>query len=480
MPIKTVGSNWNIIPLSLKDRGKEVRVEIIPVYESFRSRPVTFLTGSLPDIFMERFYLDLPQLALGGMTLLTGIVTMCIAGYSQITKKRGKGILSLGVFSVMLGIWKLTDTRFTPFLFPDYPVQVSMITMLMLLFGPLPILQWIRACTAKENRRYLDVLCVMDLGLIGIQLILQFLGIRDLRQMLPLSHAALLGSLLFAAWQILKDRRNAENGADGFRGEHAMILLAAGVLLDLLFFYQKGNSSGLLFTLLAYLLYVIDAGISTIFHYSHQEIQIAELDRKVALQERKLTEEKITLMFGQIRTHFIFNVLATISGYCKTNPRKADEVLVRFSRYLRKNMHLIEEEGLIPFSTELEQLEDFVALEQVRFPDRIVFKKHLQVTEFQIPPFTLQPLVENAVRHGILPKGETGTIFLETKQEDGWIVITVKDDGIGFSAAKEEEKNSVGLRNVAYRLEHMAEGNLKIQSSKEGTCVEIRLPEGTC
>ena len=210
VPVKTVGSNWNIIPLSPKDQGKEVRVEITPVYQSFRNRPVIFLTGSLPDIFMDRFYQDLPQLALGIMTLLTGIVTMCIAGYSQIIKKQGKEIIFLGLFSVMLGIWKLTDTRFTPFLFPDHPVQVSMVTLLMLLFGPIPILQWIRVCTAKEKRRHVDLLCMLDLGLISVQLILQFLGIRDLRQILPFSHGVLLGSLLFAAWQMLKEWKKGD------------------------------------------------------------------------------------------------------------------------------------------------------------------------------------------------------------------------------------------------------------------------------
>lgn len=104
-------------------------------------------------------------------------------------------------------------------------------------------------------------------------------------------------------------------------------------------------------------------GIATMFHYSEQELLLAEKDRLLAEQEWKLTERWITAMMSQVKSHFIFNVLTTISSYCKVDAQKADRALIRFSRYLRKNIRNIEEEGLIDSLSELEQVEDYVALE---------------------------------------------------------------------------------------------------------------------
>ena len=296
------------------------------------------------------------------------------------------------------------------------------------------------------------------------------------------------------------------------------------MILDELAYYIKGNSSGLTFTLIAFLFYIVLMGIASIYRYSEQELQLAEKDRQLAESdrelaesermlaerdrhlavterqlaenERKLTERRISVMMSQIRSHFIFNVLTTISGYCKIDPKKADNALIRFSRYLRKNIRIIEEEGLIDFATELEQVEDYVALEQLRFEDMIVFEKEIGTSSFKIPPLTIQPIVENAIKHGLIEQDRSGVILLRTERkagqpgeaenhgagkpsgEAGWIEITVSDNGVGFVPEESGSPDSVGIRNVRYRLEHMVGGSLSIQSVPgEGTVVTIRLPE---
>lgn len=182
-------------------------------------------------------------------------------------------------------------------------------------------------------------------------------------------------------------------------------------------------------------------------------------------------------MMSQIRSHFIFNVLTTISTYCKIDPKKADNALVHFSRYLRKNIKIIEEEGLIDFEVELEQLEDYIALEQLRFEDRILFEKQIETSSFEIPPLTIQPIVENAIKHGLIEPGKSGTICLHTKRKIGYVEITVTDNGIGFVPEKCEKEESVGIRNVRYRLEHIVGGALTIESVPgEGTKVTITIP----
>ena len=129
------------------------------------------------------------------------------------------------------------------------------------------------------------------------------------------------------------------------------------------------------------------------------------------------------------------------------------------------------------FDMELEQLEDYIALEQLRFEDRIQFEKQIETSSFEIPPLTIQPLVENAIKHGLIEPGKSGTICLHTKRKTGYVEITVTDNGIGFAPEECEKEESVGIRNVRYRLQHMVGGKLTIDSVPgEGTKVTITIP----
>lgn len=197
----------------------------------------------------------------------------------------------------------------------------------------------------------------------------------------------------------------------------------------------------------------------------------------MAQTERELMESRITSMLSQIRNHFIFNTLSMISGYCKIDPEKADEALARFSRYLRRNMHYLETDHLILFETEIAQIEDYVALEQLRFEGMIDFGEDFEVTDFQIPPLTVQPLVENAIKHGLTKPGKKGSVCILTRQEKDAIIIEVMDDGVGFSLKELDKSTSIGIRNIRYRLEHMASASLTIESTPgTGTRAVIRMP----
>lgn len=208
-----------------------------------------------------------------------------------------------------------------------------------------------------------------------------------------------------------------------------------------------------------------------------QERMLAKQERTLVCQEREIMDRRIASMMSQIRNHFIFNCLSTISGYCKIDPEKADAALTRFTRYLRRNMNFLEEKGLITFENEVKQLEDYVALEQMRFGDLIEFGEDFETVAFKIPPLTVQPLVENAIEHGLTKPGKKGSVCVLTRKEKSGIVIEVIDDGVGFETSEMEEKNSIGIRNVRYRLGHMINASLKIESTPgKGTRAVIFIP----
>ena len=365
---KTVGSNWVMIPLYATDSGKEVKVDITPVYKSFRDRKVTFIIGSPLAIYRSRLAKDLPQIILGGIAILMGVVFVCVAVYSFIKKRPGKRIAVLGIFSVMLGLWRLTDTRFTPFMDNEQPVLIYYITITMPMLGMLPLMQWTKDSFSEMGRKVISGYEVGIAILCLLQFFLQWFGIYDIRETIQATHVSMgTGAAILVGLAVKERKKN-----DGDKKMSLQISLAflcvAGILADVAEFYIKGNSSGLLFSLMTFVIYIMIMGVHTMFEYSRQQVQIAKLDRELAQTERqvaqqnrelaekehRLTDSRIRVMMSQIRSHFIFNVLATISTYCKIDPKMADKALVCFSRNLRRNIHIIEVDGLINFSSELE------------------------------------------------------------------------------------------------------------------------------
>lgn len=199
--------------------------------------------------------------------------------------------------------------------------------------------------------------------------------------------------------------------------------------------------------------------------------------QRALLLDQELKNNRIVLAMSQIKTHFIFNVLTAVSGLCNSNPQKADETLIAFSRYLRKNINVMQDDKLESFVQSLAHLEDYIMIEQIRFGEKIKFEKNIQEKDFLLPPLVLQPIVENAIKHGLLLKAEGGTIVISTQMEKNGIKIEISDDGVGFDEMEKANAHSIGLRNVAFRLEHMIKGKMEIYSKKgEGTKVDIWIP----
>ena len=193
--------------------------------------------------------------------------------------------------------------------------------------------------------------------------------------------------------------------------------------------------------------------------------------------KKELKNSRVVLAMSQIRTHFIFNVLNAISGMCLYDPAQANQTVVHFAKYLRGNINVLQDDELIPFRKELEHLEDYIVLEKVRFEDRIQFVKELEVDEFLIPPLVLQPIVENAIKHGLLRTKKGGTIRLTTKREDNYILMQIIDDGAGFDMELPIRAGAVGINNVKFRLEYMIDGKMEIISAPgKGTTVNIKMP----
>lgn len=192
-------------------------------------------------------------------------------------------------------------------------------------------------------------------------------------------------------------------------------------------------------------------------------------------------QQRVQIMLTQIKPHFLYNSLGAIEELCDSDPQAAKQATVIFSRYLRGNLNSIAEEGDIPFERELAHTKLYLELEQMRFEDALQVRYDITCTDFMIPTLTLEPLAENAVRHGVRGNADgRGTVTISTLETPERYEVSVTDDGPGFDPAAQlqDGRQHIGLQNVRERLQTMCGGELCIQSSPErGTTVTILLPK---
>ena len=217
----------------------------------------------------------------------------------------------------------------------------------------------------------------------------------------------------------------------------------------------------------------------------HGEIanRLIENEKQLAKAEKQLYESRISVMLSQIQPHFLYNSLNAIRGLCRKDPEQAREAIGSFAEYLRGNMDSLNKREPIPFIRELSHIENYLKLEKFRFGDELKVNYDIKEKNFFIPALSVQPLVENAVKHGICEKENGGTLTLKTYRDGEYIVIDVSDDGIGFDAEKliseDKERSHIGIQNTRERLKQMIGASLTIESLPgKGTVAKIRfIPE---
>lgn len=198
-------------------------------------------------------------------------------------------------------------------------------------------------------------------------------------------------------------------------------------------------------------------------------------DMDLVVEERKNKDAEVKIMMSQIQPHFIYNALASISTLIKIDPDKAQEGLDAFTDYLRANLSSLSDTGLIPFSEELKHIETYLQLEKMRFDDRLNVIYRIETKDFLVPPLCLQPIVENAVKHGILKKIEGGTIVIKTYEKDDAYIVEIIDDGVGFDPKKVDGKDHYGMKNVKYRMSSMCKADMEVYSEiGKGTTIVVK------
>ena len=194
---------------------------------------------------------------------------------------------------------------------------------------------------------------------------------------------------------------------------------------------------------------------------------------------RQLADSRISIMLSQIQPHFMHNMLTTIMYMCRTDPEEAEKTVGQFADYLRANMDSLSLKQCIQFETELKHVKTYWSLEEKRFGDKIRAVYDIQENSFMLPSLTIQPIVENAVKHG-MRKGKQLTVTIRTYSDMDNYYVEINDDGRGFdvNAFENDGKSHIGIKNVQQRLKMMCGGELMVNSvPDQGTDAVIKIPK---
>ena len=280
----------------------------------------------------------------------------------------------------------------------------------------------------------------------------------------PLKHFCLYVSLLLLAYLLyltIREHRGVR-AADAAMPVLSIVMILVSTWMDI---QSDGGSLVISFLTIA-------LSGSCVFYYYWLHLQFVR-EHEEDLKAR----QRIRIMTSQIQPHFLYNTLSTIQALCHTDPEKAAGITEDFGAYLRQNLSSLNEPGLIPFEKELEHTKVYMEIEETRFPN-IHVRYDIQDSDFSLPPLTLQPIVENAIRHGVRIREEGIVEVIARKREDGHEIV-IRDNGVGFDVKKLEtnDESHIGLRNVRDRVERMCGGTLTVESrAGEGTSVTIFVP----
>ena len=404
----------------------------------------------------------LGKLELALLLQLIGLVIVVIAD-SYLQKKQKRILLLIALLAFSLLVRDRWDS-----ILAERPERL--VRTLLGIYGygiqPVILVLYLKTLEMNRNRKLLWSLVAANAAIYATAL---FSGIsfriteENLIAMGPLGytgHVLCTGLLALLVYESV--RKSQQRNATG----SFILLLGAGLLVLATVWDWTQNSSGPV----SWLTVVVVS--SCLFYYLWLHMQSA-----FAHEQALEAEQRIQIMMSQIQPHFLFNTLSTIQALCRIDPEKASETTEKFGTYLRMNIDSISQSSLIPFRKELEHTRIYADIEMMRFP-YIHISYDIKEDNFELPALSIQPMVENAIRHGVRGR-YNGSVKVMTRGEENEIVISVIDNGKGFDPEGTEEAGGmhIGIRNVKERIEVLCGGTLEIESEPgKGSTVIIRLP----
>ena len=465
-------NNWNMVKIPDDSEGKLLTIKLQSEYQRFSGKVGEIYIGKYGAIFTHVREKYMLSLIIGVMVGFIGCVILLVSIFA-IQKRPYKAEIALGILFIVTSLWLCGEAKM-PFTKVSSMTQYFFVFLSLLLI-PAFFYLYIYFRMDERNKKISLKMFWVNLAVFIGCFFLQVTGIRDYPAMIPLIHGTITVVFLCGITVMVRERKSGI-----FRRQESgfvlLSILAMGI--EMVRFYLEEYQLLGIYIRLTLLLY---AG-SMLVYSGIKMYRTAKENQRLS---KMLQESKTDLMISQIQPHFIYNALNSIRTLIRLDPDQAYDMVYDFSKYLRAHIDSLSNEREIIFFRELEHIESYINIEKVRFGERLNVVYDIRTTDFYLPALSVQPLVENAIKHGICKKPEGGTVWIRSykdEENEGGYVVEVEDDGVGFDVKKWEtsggKKRSVGIRNISFRVQSISKAHLTIESKiNKGTKAMIKFPK---
>ena len=461
---KTPGNYWLRLPIYADYGEKVIRVTLTPVYHSVRDlQPMFLLIDREPLIHLMLLPQEGLLLALSVVAVATGVFLALMALALGLEPRSRSRVFYLGATAAAAGLWKLCGLSVVPLLLDYFGGQkaiwfLGVIAYLLMMVFSLRLLTLLRD---EGEHRIGAVCCGFAAAAAVLLLALQIAGTEELHD-LAMWYGIGMASLHLIA--LLGQKPN--------RSELLWLLPTCLALGADLAIYLRGGSIA---TAPVFLVWIVGNLFVRGFGFLRAAIRQG---RELHLKDEELRGARMQALIHQIRPHFIYNTLAAIHMICADDPKRAMQTIADFSDYLHANFDALAATEPVAFIKELEHTKAYLDVEMARYEEKLSVEYYTDYITFSLPPLTLQPIVENCVKHGVGDTHRAMHIIITTRALDDGAEIIVEDNGVGYEPAPDGAVH-VGLRNVRERLEMMCSGTLDIVPRPGGgTVVTVFVPTG--
>ena len=462
---KTPGNYWITVPIRDNYAGKRVRIVLTPLFENVRSEtPEFYLIGHEQLLTMILIPREAPMLILCAVPLLAGLFLCVLAFVLPLERADRRSILLLGTMAIAAALWKSGGLSSVALALDMYGVhkEIWYLGAVMYMLTLTLSLRYLLILRGDRSGRKENACFFLALAVDIVILVLQYLNLLELHNTL-IGLGFLLAALHAAALFSGKPSRPESLWC---------LLFFFSMMLDMAVLALTGSMNNAPFFITWVMINLLIQGFGFVRGALRKERILRE-------RETELKNAKVQAMMQQIRPHFIYNTLTSIYVLCRDDPQQAMQVVDSFTAYLQANFTAIAATKPITFPDELRHTQAYLAVESMRYGEKLKVEYDLRHTAFRLPALTLQPIVENAVKHGI-GSGHTAEehIVIRSRYQNGTAFLTVEDDGPGFDPNIRTGDAHIGIENVRQRLALMCGGTMTLESSPEkGTVIQMVIPQ---
>ena len=435
-----------------------------------------------PGVFLQQNDLAVDQNArnIGLVIAITSMIILGIAFFSSIIHiAYAKDIWLIGLMSLFAGVYFLFDT-FGIFVWNDSFITntrvLGLSMMLYMLFSKMLIASIVEKKHKKLAKASIFISAITIITCVSLSFS-ESVKFYDTWMYWAIFEAIASIILVISMGLSFKNRRIADK-IFFIAGFLAIIAFIADAIVTAFGIWSGGFLSKFVF--IAIFLGMLVVILRIIPSHINAAIKARKLEAEQQALKLELQESKISIMLSQMQPHFIFNTLNTIYHLCEIDPKVARSTISSFSEYLRNNIDTLGQSEMISFEKELSFVKTYLDIEKVRFDDELEITFDIGVTDFKLPVLTVQPIVENAVKHGTSKKKGVAQLSIITRENDDCYTISINDTGVGFDTEtyNNDGHKHVGIASVSQRLQNLCNGTLTIKSEiGVGTSAIIKIPK---